>query len=155
MPKTTGLALPDSAIIRISNRLRDIQPDRDWSPAHANTMYLPAAPASGAFMIVSDNFEDLLAAGYQLWQECDMVLFTIAPTTGFQILTEVRTASTEDTADTARLFDQRDLEALRSEEQADAKYEWDEYPEPLWDPLKSEVQLLVRQYFEQADADSD
>lgn len=29
--------------------------------------------------------------------------------------------------------------------------EWDEYPEPLWDPLRSEVQLLVKDYFERAD----
>ena len=31
------------------------------------------------------------------------------------------------------------------------EYEWEEYPEPLWDPLKSEAQLLVREYFEEAD----
>jgi len=151
MPKTTGL--PDSAINRISNRIRAIQPDRDWSPAHASTMYLPAAPTCGSFIVLIDNVEDLLGAGYQLSQECDV--FTVAPTTRFQILTEVRTAPTDDSADTAGLFDERDLEALRSEEHADAEHEWDEYPEPLWDPLESEVELLVREYFEQADADSD
>jgi len=44
---------------------------------------------------------------------------------------------------------------LCSEEAPRGNLEWDEYPEPLWDPLESEVELLVREYFEQADADSD
>ena len=33
--------------------------------------------------------------------------------------------------------------------------EWEVYDEPIWDPLKSEVRLLVKEYFEQADADSE
>jgi len=32
-------------------------------------------------------------------------------------------------------------------------FEWDEYPGPLWDSLEIEVELLVKEYFEQADAD--
>ena len=32
--------------------------------------------------------------------------------------------------------------------------EWEDYDEPLWDEAKSEVRLLVREYFEQADAHS-
>ncbi len=35
---------------------------------------------------------------------------------------------------------------------AEVECEWDEYPEPLWDPLRSEVQLLVIDYFARADA---
>ena len=33
--------------------------------------------------------------------------------------------------------------------------EWEEYEEPIWDPVKHKVHLAVREYFEQADADSD
>ena len=29
--------------------------------------------------------------------------------------------------------------------------EWDEYPEPLWDPVRAEASLLVKEYFAQAD----
>ena len=32
--------------------------------------------------------------------------------------------------------------------------EWEEYPEPLFDPLEFEVSLLVKEYFEQADAEA-
>lgn len=31
--------------------------------------------------------------------------------------------------------------------------ERDEYPEPLWDPIASEVRLLIREYFAEADAE--
>jgi hypothetical protein len=31
--------------------------------------------------------------------------------------------------------------------------EWEEYEEPLWDPMRAEVRSMVREFYEQADAD--
>ena len=32
-----------------------------------------------------------------------------------------------------------------------SEYEWDTYPEPLYDPVASEVDVLVKEYFARAD----
>ena len=37
---------------------------------------------------------------------------------------------------------------------AEADHEWDEYPEPLCDPVRSEVQLAIQKYFERADTEN-
>ena len=31
--------------------------------------------------------------------------------------------------------------------------EWEKYPEPLFDPARSEVRLLLKEYFDKADAE--
>ena len=43
---------------------------------------------------------------------------------------------------------------MRNQEPETPQYEWDEYPEPLWNPARAEVRLLVREYFERADAET-
>jgi hypothetical protein len=99
--------------------------------------------------------ECLREAGYQLSEHCDSVFLRVPPVARAAIFTELRPLSGEGGADTANLVEGRELEAFLSEGLGDWQREWDEYPEPLWDPLKSEVELLVRDYFEQADADTD
>jgi len=130
--------LPLSTFDRISSRLKAVQPKLDSSATHRNMIGLAGS-----------------APECHPLRERDTVFLIISPVSLVEVLTEVRTVSLEGSTDTDTLIERSDLEAFLSKSHIDSVYEWDEYPEPLWDPLKSEIRLLVREYFEQADADSD
>jgi hypothetical protein len=115
-------------------------------------MCLPADPDGGWRQLV----EDFSVNGYVVCEDHDLILRLPQCVTPLEIFVEVKAPSAAGNTDAERLIDASSVQAiLRREETPRSNLEWDEYPEPLWDPLKSEVRQLVREYFEQADADSD
>ncbi len=140
---------------RISQHFEDIQPELDSRVTQQDTTGLPpiATCGWGAFLI--DKADKLAAGGYRLPEECDRATLTMRAVPLSKILMEGKIWSCEGHAGTDRLIDRNELDALPIEGRIDTEYEWDTYPEPLWDPLESEVELLVTEYFERADADTD
>ncbi len=152
---STTTPIQNSFSNRISRHLEDIQPELDWRVTQRNTTGLPPIATCGWSTFLIDKADELTAGGYRLPEDCDRASLTIKAVPLLKILVERTISSHESHADTDRLIDRSDLDALSTEGYIDTEYEWDTYPEPLWDPLKSEVQLLVTEYFERADADTD
>ncbi len=137
---------------RISRRFEGIHPELDRRVTQQNTTGLPPFATCGTFLI--DKSDELAAAGYRLPEDCDRVILTLDVPLS-KISVEAWILLSEGHANTDRLIDQSELNALQAEACIGTEYEWDTYPEPLWDPLESEVELLVTEYFERADADTD
>jgi hypothetical protein len=76
--------------------------------------------------------------------------------TRFDVMLEVQSRSRPGDPDTTLPLDRSHLiQYLDPPECADETDQWEDYGEPAWDPVWFEVHLLMRRYFEQADADSD
>ena len=142
---STNMPVQPSVVNRIFNPLKNIQAEPDSS-----TTRLSPAVACGPNTAIIERADDWAAAGYQMWEHCNWVSLRIQGITPFEIL-----GSSEGGANTARVIEPSELQPLPTQRCDETEYEWDEYPEPLWDPLKSEVRLLVKEYFERADADTD
>ena len=152
----TTTPLPSCDVRRISECVKAIRSELDWSPSETNTMSLPPAVICSPGGASSPSAQDLWATGYQLYQSSHTLFLVRQRTTPIESFLQCTGSSVSGSTDTGYLIDAAQVEAfLRRQEVARRRYEWDDYPEPLWDPLKSEVQLLVREYFEQADADTD
>ncbi len=152
---STTAPIQNSFFNRISRHLEDIQPELDWRVTQRNTTGLPPIATCGWGTFLIDKADELMAGGYRLPEDCDRASLTIKAVPLSKILVERKTSAYESHAGTDRLIDRSELDAFPIEGYIATEYEWDTYPEPLWDPLRSEVQLLVTDYFERADADTD
>ncbi len=152
---STTTPVPRATFNRISNRIQTVWPELDLSRTQGNTAYLPADAFCGVTPPLTQRADDLTVARCRSCEGHDVVYYVGYPIAPVEVFVEIRASSVAGSADTDRLIDRRELEAFLPEDGTDTEYEWDEYPEPLWDPLKSEVRLLIREYFEQADADTD
>jgi hypothetical protein len=145
---TLTTPVPESAINRISGRLTDVYPELGSSSVFT-TLRRAFRPPAARYVQAAVTYW-LLFEGTEALQ---LAMRSLRPV---EVLLEVETPGPFDDPGTTRPLDAEKLRAyLKREQVAHERNEWEDYEEPLWDPIRSKVRLLVRGYFEQADADSD
>jgi len=154
MPATTPV--PRSAFRRIANRITEIRPMFGVAVGSASTVprcdLAVFCQRNPDFMGVAWRLEEETA---RVCEELQSVQLAPQDVSAFDIYLDVETCVLpDDDVDSTRPLDASQLWTFVSE-QRDEAFEWEHYPEPLWDPVRSEVRLLIREYFAQADADSE
>jgi hypothetical protein len=145
---TLTTPVPESAINRISGRLTEVYRELGSGSVFTtlSRAFRPRAPhhvqTAAAYWPIIEGMEALQLATKSL-----------APV---EVLLAVEAPGPFDDPVTTRPLDfAKVLAYLTGEQVPHERNQWEDYEEPIWDPIWSTVRLLVREYFEQADADSD
>jgi len=156
MPTATFLS--ESAVNRISNRLATVRPELRSTDAPESTMLWCLPPTC---WLVNPHVAEVpayVAEACECWQETGAIPLATQHAEPIEIWFEVEGPGfLGDLSTTRPMFAKDEIEMflhLTSPTPTCEEYEWEDYGEPLWNSVKSEVRLLVQEYVEEADADS-
>ncbi len=157
MPST--MPVPMSAFNRISRRLTEVQPKVGPDAGFRHTGFLtPTEVVCPIAHLGRDTRTWAIEAPARLLSgflgAATLVVGSVSP---FDVMLEVQMPGHTYEDDASWPFDETQVRAILSAQQPkpEDRDSWEEYEEPLWDPSRSEVHSLVKDYFEQPDADSE
>ena len=149
----TTKPITNAAVNQISNRLTTVYPQYASEAIGGSTM------PSAAILVVFPGAGAMLGATwgkgrYAARNDIGAIQLAAKEAEPFQVILESQTPVPPDDSDTTRPLEVSHLMEFISEQRSvDEESDWEEYGEPLWDPIATEVALLVKDYFERADAD--
>jgi len=151
MPKT--LPLPQAVVDRLPNRVSAVIPGTGHCGLEPNSSSLDQCDIDYWISNLAGRSRRYSQTGNPCYYADDRFLYAVKPAIARIIVWDVELSYSSDPSEAYAWDIQDSVDRILREQRLTEESEWEEYEEPLWDPMRAEVRSMVREFYEQADAD--
>lgn len=151
MSKT--LPLRESAIDRLANSVSEVIPRTGNCGLESNSLSLDSRDIEFWTSNLPGRSRQHSRSNNAWRYADDRFYHTVKPVIDHVIAWDVELSFSSDPTETYAWDIQDSVDRILREQRLTDESEWEEYEEPLWDPMRAEVRSMVREFYEQADAD--
>lgn len=149
---TKTLPLSPAVVNRLASQMTAVRPEPEYYGSESNSTCLEPRDIK-RWTAIADGVSTRQPGTYSWLQSVGCLVFAVAPLSAPQEIWAIgRPFISSGLDDTYPL----DANEILNEQRLMQESEWEEYEEPLWDPMRAEVSSMVREFYEQyASAPSD